>query len=129
MGKYDDIINLEHHVSKVHKPMSIQDRAAQFSPFAALDGHAQSIAEQERIVERKIELTDEEKLVINEKLNYLSLLKDQIISITYFIKDDKKNGGKYCREELMIKRIDTFDQLIIFEDKKIRFEDILEIDL
>lgn len=129
MGKYDDIINLEHHVSKVHKPMSIQDRAAQFSPFAALDGHAQSIAEQERIVERKIELTDEEKLVINEKLNYLSLLKDPIISITYFIKDDKKNGGKYCKEELMIKRIDTFDQLIILEDKKIRFEDILEIDL
>lgn len=129
MGNYDDIINLEHHVSKVHKPMSIQDRAAQFSPFAALDGHAQSIAEQERIVERKIELTDEEKLVINEKLNYLSLLKDPIISITYFIKDDKKNGGKYCKEELMIKRIDTFDQLIILEDKKIRFEDILEIDL
>lgn len=129
MGKYDDIINLEHHVSKVHKPMSIQDRAAQFSPFAALDGHAQSIAEQERIVERKIELTDEEKLVINEKLNYLSLLKDTIVSITYFIKDDKKNGGKYCKEELMIKRIDTFDQLMIFEDKKIRFEDIYKIDL
>ena len=87
MGKYDDIINMKPHVSKNHKPMSMQDRAAQFSPFAALDGHAQSIMEQNRIVDHKIELTNEQKLIINKQLNYLSLLKDALVTITYFIKD------------------------------------------
>ena len=127
MGKYDDIINMKPHVSKNHKPMSMQDRAAQFSPFAALDGHAQSIMEQNRIVDRKIELTNEQKLIINKQLNYLSLLKDALVTITYFIKDSKKEGGTYCSEEVMIKRIDEYNRMIICIDKKISFDDIYQI--
>ena len=107
--------------------MSMQDRAAQFSPFAALDGHAQSIMEQNRIVDRKIELTNEQKLIINKQLNYLSLLKDALVTITYFIKDSKKEGGKYCSEEVMIKRIDEYNRMIICIDKKISFDDIYQI--
>ena len=124
---YNDIINLPHHVSATRPQMSMMDRAAQFSPFAALDGHAQSIMEQNRIVDRKIELTNEQKLIINKQLNYLSLLKDALVTITYFIKDSKKEGGKYCNEEVMIKRIDEYNRMIICIDKKISFDDIYQI--
>ena len=124
---YDDLIYIDYKAKMKHPPMDRAKRAAQFSPFAALDGHAQSIMEQNRIVDRKIELTNEQKLIINKQLNYLSLLKDALVTITYFIKDSKKEGGKYCSEEVMIKRIDEYNRMIICIDKKISFDDIYQI--
>ena len=57
-GKYDDIINLPHHVSKRHPQMPLLNRAAQFAPFAALTGYQESIEETARLVEEKIELEE-----------------------------------------------------------------------
>ena len=94
---YKDIINLPHHQSKTRKHMSMVDRAAQFSPFAALTGHSSSIAETARLTDRQIELTEGDKAIINEKLQMLSdyLKSEPVVTITYFEPDDKKSGGSY----------------------------------
>lgn len=82
MGKYDDIINLPHHVSDYYKPMSMENRAAQFAPFAALTGHSEAIAETQRITEQIKELSDYEKTELSSKL---SLILQKIFRSRLFI--------------------------------------------
>ena len=127
---YDDIINLPHHVSKTHPHMSLADRAAQFSPFAALTGYEDAIKEAGRIVDEKIELSEEEKEEINRQLNYLNEhKKDNIqITITYFLKDMKKNGGSYRQITSNLKRLDEIEKTILLVDNTIlRIDDIRKI--
>ena len=127
---YDDIINLPHHVSKTHPHMSLSDRAAQFSPFAALTGYEEAIKEAGRIVDEKIELSEEEKEEINRQLNYLNEhKKDNIqITITYFLKDMKKNGGSYRQITSNLKRLDEIEKTILLADNTIlRIDDIRKI--
>ena len=97
MGKYDDIINLPHPEPKKHPRMSMENRAAQFSPFAALTGHNEAIKETERLTDSKVELDQDAIEEINRKLMWI---KDNIQSspqatVTYFVPDSKKVGGKY----------------------------------
>ena len=117
-NKYDDIIELPHPVSKKHPQMSIHDRAAQFSAFAALTGHKAAIQETERLVDKKIELDENEIQLLNEKLAMVYELLDQHpeVEVTYFIKDSRKDGGKYVTVEGGVKKIDVYHQLLIFED-------------
>ena len=127
---YDDIINLPHHVSKTHPHMSLADRAAQFSPFAALTGYEDAIKEAGRIVDEKIELSEEEKEEINRKLNYLNEHKKENtqITITYFLKDMKKNGGSYRQITSNLKRLDEIEKTILLADNTIlRIDDIRKI--
>lgn len=127
---YDDIINLPRHVSKTHPHMSLADRAAQFSPFAALTGYEEAIKEAGRIVDEKIELSEEEKEEINRQLNYLNEhKKDNIqITITYFLKDMKKNGGSYRQITSNLKRLDEIEKTILLADNTIlRIDDIRKI--
>ena len=127
---YDDIINLPHHVSKTHPHMSLADRAAQFSPFAALTGYEEAIKEAGRIVDEKIELSEEEKKEINRKLNYLNEHKKENIqiTITYFLKDMKKNGGNYRQITSNLKRLDEIEKTILLADNTIlRIDDIRKI--
>lgn len=127
---YDDIINLPHHVSKTHPHMSLADRAAQFSPFAALTGYEEAIKEAGRIVDEKIELSEEEKEEINRQLNYLNEhKKDNIqITITYFLKDMKKSGGSYRQITSNLKRLDEIEKTILLADNTIlRIDDIRKI--
>ena len=127
---YDDIINLPHHVSKTHPHMSLADRAAQFSPFAALTGYEEAIKEAGRIVDEKIELSEEEKEEINRKLNYLNEHKKENtqITITYFLKDMKKNGGSYRQITSNLKRLDEIEKTILLADNTIlRIDDIRKI--
>ena len=93
--KYDEIINLPHYEPKYHKRMSKSQRAAQFSPFSALTGYDEMVKEIERLTKDKIIISDDEINVINEKLNYLiqNKMLDSYVSITYFVKDLKKDGG------------------------------------
>ena len=116
--KYDDIIELPHPVSKKHPQMSIHDRAAQFSAFAALTGHKAAIQETERLVDKKIELDENEIQLLNEKLAmvYESLDQHPEVEVTYFVKDSRKDGGKYVTVEGGVKKIDVYHQLLIFED-------------
>ena len=106
--KYDDIINLEHHVSTKHSRMSLENRSAQFAPFSALTGYEEAVKEEARVTESRIDIDEEAKIEVNEKLNYIMkhLYKNIIVSVTYFEKDKKKQGGSYKTIKGMIKKID-----------------------
>ncbi len=127
---YDDIIDLPHHVSKTRTPMPISERAGQFAPFAALTGYDDEVKETARLVDREILLEDEEKEMINNKLNVIeSFIKDRpLVTITYFIDDSKKNGGKYEEITSNIRRIDSVKGVIILTDKReIMIDKIIDI--
>ena len=114
MGKYDDIINLPPHISKTHKHMSNNDRAAQFLPFAALTGYDASIIETARMTVEKRTISSEDRENISKKLNILlQHIKEQpLIYITYFVKDTKKSGGEYVYCDCQIKKIDEFNKTL-----------------
>lgn len=130
MGDYDDIINLPHHVSKVHPRLSTEQRAAQFAPFAALTGYGDEVKEASRLTEDRIDIDEEEIQKIDLKLqeiksNLKSLPK---VTITYFIPDLKKSGGEYVTKIGNVKKIDEFNHKLILEDKtEINISEIIEI--
>ena len=130
--KYDDIINLPHHISKKHPQMSMEERAAQFAPFAALVGYEDAVEETARITTKRIELNEEEKNILDMKLQMLNeQMQVQIhpnITIMYFVPDLKKDGGKYIKISGIVKRIDEYKQLIILDDKtEIPINEIISI--
>lgn len=129
--RYDDIIDLPHHVSKTHKHMSNLDRAAQFAPFAALSGHEEAVKETARLTDERMILDESQIAILDQRLQIISDQLDlkQPISITYFKPDMKKNGGAYITVNKVIKKIDTYENVIVFEDKtKININDIYFID-
>lgn len=129
MGAYDDIINLPHPNSAKHPRMSMIDRAAQFSPFAALTGHGAAIEETARLTDRRIELTEEEKTVLDEKLRLLLETGGEGM-ITYFPPDERKDGGAYVTKLGTIKKIDPLEGRVILTDRTaIPIKDILEIEI
>lgn len=128
-GKYDDIINLPHPTSSRHPRMSMADRAAQFSPFAALVGHGAAIEETARLTDRKIELTEDEKSLLDEKLRLL-LETGGTGVFTWFLPDDRKDGGAYITATGKVKKIDPLEGWVILKDETaIPIEDILEIEV
>ena len=115
--QYADIIDLPHHQSKTRKHMSMHDRAAQFSPFAALSGYDELVTEEARTTEEMIALEDWDKDEIGRTLEQI----DERIRngeqpeavITYFVPDEKKAGGAYVTAKKQIKRIDAANQKIV----------------
>lgn len=99
---YDDIIHLPHHVSATHPHMSMAERAAQFSPFAALTGYEDVLTETARKTEQKIELDETIKEELDQKLHLLAehVQNPPSVSITYFQPDDYKEGGTVCNQNL-----------------------------
>ena len=129
MGAYDDIIDLPHPTSAKHPRMPMADRAAQFSPFAALVGHGAAIRETARLTDRKIELTEDEKAVLDEKLGLLNAAGGEAV-FTYFLPDERKDGGTYVTAAGRIKKLDRLERRVILTDGSlIPVEDILEIEL
>lgn len=129
-NKYDDIIGLPHHVSAKRPQMSIHDRAAQFSPFAALTGHGAAIKETERLTEARIEMDENEKSIINEKLQMIceNISEHPEVAVTYFVPDEKKAGGKYVTLEGNVKKMDVYHRVMVFEDGKcVPVDDIVEV--
>ena len=129
---YNDIIDLPHHVSATRPQMSMMDRAAQFSPFAALTGYDAAIKETARLTGQKIDLDDSEKEEINAKIQLIAerLGEDFEVVITYFQPDSKKAGGSYVDAIGIVKKIDEYERAIIFQDgKKILIDDVLDIDV
>lgn len=114
--RYDDMLDLPHHRSSTRPHMSISNRAAQFSPFAALTGYDDEIRETARLTDEKIELADNEKERLNEKLRIIAEHLDQrpTVSITHFVPDSKKTGGIYATITGVVKKIDILEQKIIF---------------
>lgn len=127
-GKYDDIINLPHPTSAKHPRMPIADRAAQFQPFQALVGYGTAIAETVRLTDQKAELTEEEKAILDEKLRLL-LETGGTGVFTYFLPDERKDGGAYVTTMGAVKKIDPLEGRVVFTDgTQIPIEDILEIE-
>lgn len=122
--KYDDIIHLPHHVSTRHPQMSLIDRAAQFSPFAALTGHDAAIKETQRHTDEWVEPSGDRKELLDEKLQMiresLSGAKDgqdlPKILFTYFKPDEKKCGGAYLSIQGRVRKIDEYGHQVILED-------------
>lgn len=128
--QYDDIIGLSHHVSPTRSRMSIIDRAAQFSPFAALTGHNEAVRETERLTDERIELDENKKTILNEKLQIImEKQKEQPeITFTFFMPDSRKNGGKYVDITGVVKKIDEIERCVrLMDGTRILINDIYEI--
>ena len=128
-NKYQDIIDYNYTGSQRLNKMSVQDRAAQFAPFAALSGHGEAVKETARIVDEKIELGEDAIQGITEKLNYIEAnIKDLIISITYFVPDSRKYGGRYVTRTTSVKKIDNINRSLILKNGiEINFDNIYDI--
>lgn len=130
--KYDDIIDLPHHVSETHPRMSLYDRAAQFSPFAALTGHEAAIRETARLTDRRLELDEDSRRILDGKLQLIQRWRREgksiVLSVTYFQPDERKSGGSYVTVKGKVKKIKEYEKKLILEDdREISMENILEI--
>lgn len=126
---YDDIINLPHPTSQNHPRMSLYDRAAQFSPFAALTGHDAAIKETARLTEKRIEPSEDMISRLNEKLQIIADNLDTEVTITYFVPDKNKSGGAYVSHTGTVRRIDDYEHTLVMTDKTvIPIEQISEIE-
>ena len=119
---YADIIDLPHHVSETHPHMSLYDRAAQFSSYKALSGYEDMVAEEARITDTQIELSESQMKVLGQKLDLISdvIADDEhpLITFTVFIPDDRKSGGKYVDVTDRVKKIDTTFRKIVLMTKR-----------
>ena len=127
---YDDIISLAHYEPIRHPRMSTESRAAQFAPFAALTGYDAAVKETARSTDKRIEIDEGLKIIINNKLQViLDNIKDKPkVVFTYFIYDKKKSGGKYITVTGNVSKIDNVNSCVILTDKtKIPINEIINI--
>ena len=135
---YEDIIHLPHHQSATRPHMSLYDRAAQFSPFAALTGFDGVIAETGRMTERKIELSEYERSLLDQQLiridEELRKGNHPEITVVYFVPDPRKAGGAYEEYTGRVRSIDAVEKCVVFlaenrrsAGKRIRIDGIAEI--
>ena len=115
MSRYDDIINLPHHVSPTRQRMSMHDRAAQFAPFAALVGYDDAVAETVRLTASRPELDEQEQRAINERLAYIAdhIHEQPEVRIKYFVPDEHKSGGAIVVTSGKVKKISATDGTIV----------------
>lgn len=129
--KYDDLIELPHHVSPVHPRMAVQDRAAQFAPFSALTGHEEAVRETARLTMERGELEEEYEKLLDERLQ---LLREQLhmrpfISVTYFVADGRKAGGAYITVKDRVTKLKEYEQQLVMEEGTcIPLEDITALE-
>ena len=130
-GDYNDIIYLPHHVSPTRPQMSMRDRAAQFSPFAALTGYDAAIRETARLTQEKVELDEQELAVLDRKFQ---LLLEQLgqcpqVTITWFVPDELKQGGRYLTIADVVKKVDAAARFVLLQNAgRICMDDIVEIE-
>lgn len=131
-GKYDDIIHLARPISQRHARMTIQDRAAQFAPFAALTGYEDVIEESGRLTDRRIELDEGEIARLNESLVQIKerLSEQPQVRLTCFKEDSRKAGGAYRTVTGRVKKLDEYEKNLLLEDGNIvSLEQIFQIEL
>lgn len=132
--KYADILSLPHHVSPTRRRMSMAERAAQFSPFAALTGYGEAIQETGRLVERQAELSEDEKAVLDRtQQDILGMLEQgghPAVKIIYFQPDRKKNGGRYVTVYGVVKRVDEVQRhIVLSDDRAVPFDALWEVEI
>lgn len=129
---YEDMLELSHPVSKTHPQMARRDRAAQFAPFAALTGYEEAVREATRFTEEKMILDEDSKEQLDWKLRHLQekVKEKPTITVTYFLKDEKKKGGKYVTVTGVLKKIDSYTHQFVLESgEEIPVEDIVSLNL
>lgn len=129
--RYDDILNLPHPVSGKHPRMPVSSRAAQFSPFAALTGYDAAIRETARLTDRKTELDDGAKAILDLKQQILTdtLPAKPHVTVTYFLADERKSGGAYVSVSGKLKKIDPVArQLVLTDGTVIPLDDVLDLE-
>ena len=129
--QYDDIIDLPHHVSATRPRMSMIDRAAQFSPFAALTGYDAAIKETGRLTNQRIELTEDSRAILDRKQQLLvdNLADHPEVAVTYFVPDERKAGGAYVTATGRVKKVDDYQRLLPLTDgTKIPLDEILDME-
>lgn len=116
--QYEDIVNLPHHESLYRRRMPIGDRAAQFSPFAALTGHDDAIRETERRTEKRIDLDEDQKIRLDEKFCEIKARIDQrpCVTLTCFKEDALKEGGSYEDVTVIVRGIDFCSRALLTEE-------------
>ena len=117
-NRYDEIMNLPHHVSTTRPQMPMSDRAAQFAPFAALTGYDSAIKETGRLTDERIELDEEALAALDRKYQLLMDTLDDTpeVTIIYFQPDERKAGGQYVSATGTVKKVDTFGRRILLQD-------------
>ncbi len=117
-NRYDEIMELPHHVSKTRPQMPMSDRAAQFAPFAALTGYESAIKETGRLTNERIELDEEALAALDRKYQLLMDTLDDALEVTiiYFQPDERKAGGQYVSATGTVKKVDTFGRRILLQD-------------
>ena len=129
-GPYDDIINLPHPTSAKHPRMPLYDRAAQFSPFAALSGHGAAIEETARLTDRRIELDEDTKAMLDLKQQILAdrIAERPEISVVWFRPDARKEGGQYVTTVGQLKKVDDIARILQLADgTTIPLDEVLEL--
>lgn len=130
MGKFDDIVNREYVKSTKRKHMTMVERAAQFGAFRAVVGHEDALHETARLTDKRIELDECAKVIIDEKLRYAVENPEKEVAITFFVPDEKKTGGAYLRKSGFISKFLEYERKIVFDDKtEIPIDEIVNIDI
>ena len=130
-GKYDDMLQLPHHVSASRKPMAMTARAAQFAPFAALSGYDAEVQEAGRLTDRPIEPDEYEKEALNARLRLLArhLREEWVVSLVFFQPDERKAGGAYVTRTGMVKKLYETERLLTLTDGTvIPLDDLIALD-
>lgn len=130
--RYDDIIRLPHPVSAKHPRMTMLERAAQFSPFAALTDYGAVIEETGRLTERRMEMDEDSKARVDEKLRYVQgqIHMHPEILVTYFVPDERKEGGSYVEARGRVKKMDPYERRLVLEDGRvIPLDEIIEVEV
>lgn len=131
-GKYEDIINLPHYVSSRRTHMSMVERGAQFSPFAALTGFDAAIQETARLTDARTELSEGRKEEMNEKLRLIAetISRQPEVAVTYFKPDSRKAGGAYVTVTGKVKKIDPLTKMLLFLDGgAVSLEEMVELEI
>ena len=129
-GPYDDIINLPHPTSTKHPRMPMSDRAAIFSPFAALTGHAAAIQETARLTDQRMELDEDTKAMLDLKQQILAdrSAERPEISVVWFRPDARKEGGQYVTTVGQLKKVDDIARILQLADgTTIPLDEVIEL--
>ena len=130
-GPYDDLLHLPHPTSAKHPRMPLADRAAIFSPFAALSGHGDAIRETARLTERRMELDEDAKAELDRRQAVLleHLGEQPEVTVTWFRPDERKEGGAYLTTTGRLKKIDALGRrLVLLDGTAIPLEDVADLE-
>lgn len=129
--RYDNIIDLPHPVFQTHPPTLIENRAAQFLPFAALTGYDAAIQETARLTDRRLELDEDEKLMLSGKLQLIqdTIQARPLVKVTYFVPDTHKEGGTYVVAAGCVKKVDAVErQIVMMDGRYIPIDEVCAVD-